>query len=232
MTRIQSDYSDPHMIRPERAPDLENEEFLYASEGWPEADVSSPEPDDPLQFSDDHMIRLGLTLDFGPGDLACNQDGVLSPAQIAQVENDLRWFYWSMVAALAVFATLFCMIGFFTGVLLLLLPALIVMGLSLIPISLYKRELLRLPLRQVQHTTMRIGGFALTLRRWGLSDDKQVPVDGGKRVFGPAHLYKVLRANQTYIAYYAPVRSWKGYRLLSLEPMDETWEKPKRKLKW
>jgi hypothetical protein len=205
-------------------------EPLSNFEPWGE-EFPSTEPDDPLAFADPDLVKLGLTLDFGPGDLACNQEGVLSPAQITRLENDLRLFYWPMSAAAAVFALIIVLTGIASGSLASLFPALLVLSLGVIPVLLYRWEQMRLPQRFVRRTIVRIGGLSLTLRRWGLSDDDTVKVEGGKAVFGPKYLYKVLRGNRNYIAYYAPVRTWKGYRLLSLEPSDEVVEKPKRKPK-
>jgi hypothetical protein len=192
-----------------------------------------PVMDNPLAFSDEHMARLGLTLDFGPGDLASNRDGELSPSQIVRLEQDLRLFYWPMIIALAVFAFLIGVTGIVAGDISNLIPALVVLGLAAIPAVLLNQERARLPRRQVRRTTLRMGGFSLTMRRWGIKEEKRLPVDGGKPVFGPKHIYKVLQANQTYLAYYAPVRSWRGYRLLSLEPLESVsgYSKPKRKAK-
>jgi hypothetical protein len=189
--------------------------------------------DNPLAFSDEHMARLGLTLDFGPGDLASNRDGELSLGQIARLEQDLRFFYWPMIAALVVVAFLIGVSGTLAGNISSLIPALIVMGLAAIPAALLNRQRASLPYCRVRRTMLRLGGFSLTIRRWGIKDEHRLPVDGGKPVFGPKHIYKVLKANQTYLAYYAPVRSWRGYRLLSLEPLDSgsPTAKPKRKAK-
>ncbi len=231
MSRDQDVFASQRASEPEYAPDLEDDDLHYRADTWTDGEVSSPEPDDPLAFADPDLIKLGLTLDFGPGDLAANQEGVLSPAQIAQLEMDLRWFYWSMIPPLVILALVISLLGITSGTLTLLLPALLVLSLTLIPALLYRREVIRLPQRTVKHTLLRMGGFALTMRRWGLSADDKWPVEGDKYVFGPKHLYKVLRANQTYLAYYTPVQTWKPYRLLSLEPLDDAGEKPKRKAK-
>jgi hypothetical protein len=208
----------------------ENEDDAADSDAWPPA---APVTDNPLAFTDEHMARLGLTLDFGPGDLASNRDGELSPGQIARLEQDLRLFYWPMIAALVVFAFLIGVSGTLAGDLSALIPALVVMGLAVIPAALLNQQRASLPQRRVRRTMLRLGGFSLTMRRWGIKDEQRLPVDGGKPVFGPKHIYKVLQANQTYLAYYAPVRSWRGYRLLSLEPLDSgsPTSKPKRKAK-
>ncbi len=206
----------------------EEEDNAADSGAWPSA---APVMDNPLAFTDEHMARLGLTLDFGPGDLASNRDGELSPGQIARLEQDLRLFYWPMIAALAVFAFLIGASGTLAGNLGSLLPALIVMGLGVIPAALLNQQRASLPQRRVRRTILRLGGFSLTMRRFGFREDERLPVDGGKPVFGPKHIYKVLQANQTYLAYYAPVRSWRGYRLLSLEPLDDGSARPKPKRK-
>jgi hypothetical protein len=234
--------ADEHMPKPEPALDHDHGDFAYDQDpepdqaAWPEDDsyqydLDEPVMDDPLAFADDHMTRLGLTLDFGPGDLACNRDGELSRAQIARLETDLRLFYWPMIAALTVIAFVIGVMGAINGQFSALFPALLLMGLATIPALLLNRERQRLPTRLVLHTTLRLGGLSLTVRRWGLKDDSALPVDGGKPVFGPKHVYRVLRANQTYLTYYVPVRTWRGYRLLSLEPIDNALEKPKRKAK-
>jgi hypothetical protein len=217
----------------ERQPDdfyAYDEENDDDSGAWSQAE---PVMDNPLAFSDEHMARLGLTLDFGPGDLASNRDGELSPSQIARLEHDLRLFYWPMIAGLVLFAFLIAVSGTVAGNIGALIPALVVMGLALIPAVLLNWQRASLPDRQVLRTTLRLGGFSLTIRRWGFRESDRLPVDGGKPVFGPKHIYNVLQANQTYLAYYAPVRSWRGYRLLSLEPLDtgDPYAKPKRKAK-
>jgi hypothetical protein len=107
------------------------------------------------------------------------------------------------------------------------------LALAVIPITLMRLERERLPDRRVQRTTLRLGTLSLVARRWGLSDDDKLPVPGGKPIFAPKPLYKALQANRGYILYYTPVRTLRGYRLLTLEPVElefET-EKPKRKLK-
>jgi hypothetical protein len=234
--------ADEHMAKLEPSPDYDPDDYAYDHESepdqtaWPEEDaywydLDEPVMDDPLAFNDEHMARLGLTLDFGPGDLACNRDGELSPAQIARLETDLRLFYWPMIAVLSLIAFLIGVMGAINGQLSAFFPALLLMGLAAIPALLLNRERQRLPTRLVLHTTLRLGGLSLTVRRWGLNDEGTLPVDGGKPVFGPKHVYKVLRANQTYLAHYAPVRTWRGYRLLSLEPMGSAPGKPKRKAK-
>ncbi len=207
----------------------EERDELTGSGQWSQAASAM---DNPLAFSDEHMARLGLTLDFGPGDLASNRDGELSLGQIARLEQDLRVFYWPMIAALVVLAFIIGVTGTLSGDLGALIPAVVVMGLAAIPAALLNQERTRLPDRPVRYTTLRLGGFSLTMRRWGIKEDEKLPVDGGKPVFGPKHIYQVLQANQTYLAYYAPVRSWRGYRLLSLEPLEgSAHPKPKRKMK-
>ncbi|MBN1565763.1 MAG: hypothetical protein JXA10_18110, partial [Anaerolineae bacterium] len=105
---------------------------------------------------------------------------------------------------------------------------------------LLKNERERLPEREVRATTFRLGRVSMAVRRWGLTDEGtenrvKLPVDGGKRIFGPRSVYKSLQPNQTYIAYYVPVWTWWGYRLLSVEPREaeqmKTKQPPRRKTK-
>lgn len=230
------------MAEQEPAPDPDPRLFAYGDEPefdqdvWPDEDsdqydLDEPIPNDPLAFADEHMARLGLTLDFGPGDLAWNREGELSPAQVARLEKDLRLFYWPIIGALAFAALVLFFIGAVNTGVGILFPILVLMGLAGIAAVQLNRERQRLPNRQVQHTTLRLGGLSLTVRRWGWNDDNTLPVDGGKPVFAPKYVYQVLRANQTYLVYYVPVRTWRGYRLLSIEPHESTIEKPKRKAK-
>lgn len=220
---------DPDDLAFGREPESEQAAWLD-DDSYP-YDPDEANIDNPLAFADEHMARLGLTLDFGPGDLAFNRSGDLSPAQVARLENDLRLFYWPMIIVLALFSLMVGLVGALNGSLAVMLPALLLIGLAAIPAALLNRERQRLPGRTIQYTTLRMGGLSLTARRWGLNDDSALPVDGGKPVFAPKHLYKVLRANQTYLAYFAPVRTWRGYRLLSLEPREDALEKPKRHAK-
>jgi hypothetical protein len=189
---------------------------------------------DPLAFADRHLAELGLTLDFGPGDLAANQVGALTEPQIAQLESDLRWLYWPMIGLLALIAFLIGATSALAGTLTAM--PFVLMGLAAIPAVLLSRERAQLPDRRVQATTLRIGRFSLVARRWGVVDDSEAfggvryPVEGGKPVWGPKHLYKVLQPNRTYFAYYVPLRTWRGYRLLSIEPAEDE-AKPKAKPK-
>ncbi len=195
---------------------------------------------DPLAFSDSDMSKLGLTLDFGPADLDDNRDGALSPAQVARLETDLRWFYWPMIIGLVA-------VAFFIGVTsavagtLALVPVVFFMAAAAVPAVLLYVQRQGLADQPVLHTTLRVGGLSLVARRWGLIDESEsglggnvtLPVEGGKKIFATKHLYKSLQSNRTYIAYYAPVRTWTGFRLLSVEPLDapeasDRREKPKR----
>ncbi len=193
----------------------------------------------PLAFPDEHMAQLALTLGFGPDDLAANQEGILTESQIARLESNLRWFYWPMIGALAAIAFLIgatsALAGSFTVV------SFVLLALAVIPALLLKRERERLPDREVLVTMLRVGRFSLTMRRWGIFDDDEMfgtvkyPVSavGGKSIWGPKHLYKGMQPNRLYLLYYAPVRTWRGYRLLSIEPAEAEKSKvkspPKRK---
>ena len=196
---------------------------------------------DPLAFSDSHMTKLGLALDFGPADLEQNQDGVLSMAQIDRLETDLRWFYWPMIIVLAGMA-FFVGISSAASATFALVPVTFLMAVAAVPAVLLYLQRQRLADQPVLYTTLRLGSLSLVARRWGLFDDEgpggniQLPVEGGKKIFASKHLYKSLNANRTYIIYYVPVRTWSGYRLLSIEPLDSPGDdaprsKPKRKLK-
>ncbi|RPI95990.1 MAG: hypothetical protein EHM39_11270, partial [Chloroflexi bacterium] len=152
MSRDQDAFSSQRGSEPAHAPDLEDGDLPYDADSWADDEDLSVEPDDPLRFADPDLIKLGLTLDFGPGDLTCNQEGVLSPAQIQQLEMDLRWFYWSMIPPLAILALVISLVGITSGTWTLLFPALLVLSLALIPAALYRREVRRLPQRAVKHT--------------------------------------------------------------------------------
>lgn len=206
-------------------------DYVYEVEGvLPMADIMPC--NDPLAFADEQLQNLALALDFGPDDLAYNHEGELSPAQIARLEEDINQFYWPMIGGLALIACVIALVGMFTGQL-LALPAVLFAVLMVIPVTLLRMERERLPDRQVQRTLLRMGTLSLVARRWGLSDERTLPTAGDKPIFAPHSLYKVLQANRVYILYYTPVRTWRGYRLLSLEPAESDYEleKPKRKAK-
>ncbi|MCD4684533.1 MAG: hypothetical protein K8S97_01170 [Anaerolineae bacterium] len=195
---------------------------------------------DPLDFDDDHLARLGLTLDFGPADLDANQSGVLSDLQLERLENDLRTTYWPVIGALAAVVLILGVTGALSGSL-VVFPMLFMMALALIPAVLLYLEREKLPQQPVKRTTLRVGGFSLMARRFGALDEAnatgkiKLPVQGGKQIFAPQHVYKVLKSGQTYIVYYVPVRTWVGYRALSIEPVEDIQKssarKPKRKTK-
>lgn len=183
----------------------------------PEAGIRN----DPLAFGDDPMLKLALAVNFGPEDLAFNRDGELSPAQIDQLETDLRQFYWPMIGGLALLTFLLGGMSALGGQL-LALPAALLMVAAVVPALLLKWERERLPERRVQRTALRMDTLSLFARRFGLRDDKALPAADGKPIFAPKPLYKALQANRTYILYYTPLRTWHGYRLLSLEPTEES----------
>lgn len=196
---------------------------------------------DPLAFSDSHMAKLGLTLEFGPADLEQNQDGGLSMAQIDRLETDLRWFYWPMIIVLAGMAFLVG-ISSAASATFALVPVTFLMAAAAVPAVLLYVQRQRLADQPVLYSTLRLGSLSLVARRWGLFDEDgptgniQLPVEGGKKLFASRHLYKALNANRTYVVYYAPVRTWSGYRVLSIEPLDAPGDdapasKPKRTLR-
>jgi len=214
--------------------DADAEALLWEDQDTAASYDDEPEAprNDPLEFADDPLRKLALALDFGPDDLAFNRDGQLSPDQVTRLDQDLRYFYGGIAAMLAAVSVLLAVVGAVAGQL-LLFPVLLFLGLAVFPAALLRMERERLPDRRVQRTTMRLGTLSLVARRWGLSDEDKLPVPGGKPIFAPKPLYKALQANRGYILYYTPVRTLHGYRLLSLEPVEEgfTAEKPKRKLK-
>lgn len=189
-------------------------------------DVAEEVYADPLDFDDEHLTQLGLTLDFGPADLDANRAGVLSDVQIDRLENDLRTTYWPVIGVLAAVVLILGLTGVMSGSL-LLFPMVFMMALALIPAVLLHLEREKLPDQPVKRTTLRVGGFSLMARRFGFVDEANatgkiiLPVQGGKKVFAPQHLYKVLNASRTYIVYYVPVRTWTGYRALSIEPAED-----------
>lgn len=193
---------------------------------------------DPRSFFDQHQAELGMALDFGPDDLAANQQGMLSYPQIAQLDRDLRWFYgpiiWSLAGAAFLIAVSSTLAGTPAAV-----PIISLMVGALIATYLQRQERATLADRHVQRTMLKVRTLGLVARRWGLLDDRgpfggvRYPVMNDRTVFGPRHLYQVLSARQSYVVYYAPVRTWRGFRLLSIEPFDDALpdEKPKRKSK-
>jgi hypothetical protein len=218
--------------------DADAEALLWSEQGEYDTDAEIDFPlaeavhNDPLEFADEPIRKLALALDFGPEDLAFNREGQLSADQIARLDQDLRYFYGGIAGTLAAVAILLAFMGMVAGEL-LLFPILLSLILTVIPATLFRLERERLPDRRVQRTTMRLGTLSLVARRWGLSDDNTLPVPGGKPIFAPKPLYKALQANRGYILYYTPMRTLRGYRLLTLEPVEEGFmdEKPKRKLK-
>ena len=223
---------------PQFARDDEHDDFAPAYDPDPDPmyndvpHIYAPHPaaNRPLAFADAHMTQLGLTLDFGPHDLATNQDGTLTGAQIEQLEADFRWFYWPMIGFLALIAFLIGVSSALAGTLNAM--PFVLLGLAAIPAVLLKMEREQLPDRPVKATTLRLGRLSKFTRRFDLMDERgplggvKYPVAGGKPIWGPHHLYKVLNANQTYIVYYAPARTWRGFRLLSIEPADPTIANP------
>lgn len=213
-------YSDAH----DAAPDLPIGMTLAHGDLF---DVEEEVYTDPLDFYDEHLAKLGLTLDFGPADLAANQAGILSEHQLEHLERDLRWMYWPPTGVFAALTVVFGIVSVTTGTTRTVLPMILMMGLALISAVLLHLERARLPQQPVKRTMLRIGGFSLLARRLGFLDDAsadeniKLPAEGGKPVFAPKHVYKVLKSGQTYIVYYAPVRTWAGYRALSIEPADE-----------
>lgn len=222
---------------PQFAQNDDSADFVPAYDPDPVYDDTShaytphPAANRPLAFVGAHMTQLGLTLDFGPQDLAANQDGYLTDAQIERLEADFRWFYWPMIGFLALIAFLIGVSSALAGTLTAI--PFVLLGLATIPAVLLKMERERLPDRTVKATTLRLGHFSKFARRFELVDERgplggvKYPVEGGKPIWGPHHLYKILNANRTYVVYYAPVRTWRGYRLLSIEPADTTSVKPK-----
>ncbi len=209
--------------------DAQEEDFDDDEREFPLAPAAR---NDPLEFADEALQKLALALDFGPDDLAFNREGQLTAEQIARLDQDLRNFYGWIAGMLVAVAILLAVVGVTAGQL-LVLPVLLCLILAVIPIALFRMERERLPDRRVQRTTMRLGTLSLVARRWGLSDDDKLPVPANKPIFAPKPLYKALQANRGYILYYTPVRTWRGYRLLTLEPVEDSFadEKPKRKLK-
>ncbi|MBI5960856.1 MAG: hypothetical protein HY866_19110 [Chloroflexi bacterium] len=188
---------------------------------------------DPLSFIDEQQRKLALALDFGPEDLMFNDEGKLSPAQIALLDKDVIWLFGSMIALCGALALFFAVLSLFVFGSVTLLPALAPLLAAFVTVIMLKRVREQLPQAPVQRTTLRLGTLSLTARRWGLSDDDKLPVPNHQPIFAPKHLYKALQANRTYILYYTPLRTWRGYRLLSLEPTEDAveFEKSKRKPK-
>ncbi|MBN1562707.1 MAG: hypothetical protein JXA10_02635, partial [Anaerolineae bacterium] len=92
----------------------------------------------PLDFADERMTQLGLTLDFGPRDLAANRAGWLTEAQIERLAGDLRWVYWPIIIALVSIALVIGATSIAAGTLTAL--PFVLLGLAAIPALLLKNE--------------------------------------------------------------------------------------------
>lgn len=212
-------------------------EFEYL-DPHPDPYEIAPQPDaayDP-EF-ERHMLKLGVTLEFGPEDLEANRDGDLSPGQIEQLQAKMRRDNWIALGILSLVAFILGIIGINAGPF-LLVGAVAIMLFTLWAASMISSELDSLPDREVKPTFIKFGRLSLMFRRWGSSDETaKFKVERDKHITAPGYLYKVLRPNQEYCAYYVRVyRQLHLYRLLSIEPVggwaDEVPEpKPKRKHK-
>ena len=211
----------------------------------PEADEAEEELD-PVQDREyqRHMLKLAVTLEFGPDDLDANRSGHLSLAQIARFEGRMRRDYWIFLIVLSALAFVLGVIGInaLPGGLFMLALSVAVMVFALGTASTLPGELRSLRDRPVQASSFRMGRLSLLLRRWGFNDEKTIPMvkqdfqmDTNRTIVASSNLYKVLRPNQDYRAYYTRLhRHFGRYRLVSMEPVgkwsaDAPEEKAKRK---
>ncbi|MBN1201438.1 MAG: hypothetical protein JXJ20_06240 [Anaerolineae bacterium] len=181
---------------------------------------------DPFAFSDPHQRELAATLEFGPDELDSNREGTLTPAQIKRLETDLRWMYWPVICLVSGLALIVAMYGAINGPSGWMVPATVLAAGAILAAFWLRLERLRLPDAEVRATMLRLGRLSLGIRRLGIMVDDDTgperthyPVESGRSLFATNRLYKVLRANQPYRVYYAPVRVWGGLRLLSIEPV-------------
>jgi hypothetical protein len=170
-----------------------------------------------------HMLKLAVTLEFGPDDLEANRNGYLSPSQIARFQTKMRRIYWIGLIALSALVFVLGLIGInaLPGGWFILALSVAVMLAALGLASTLPGELRSLPDRPVQVTPIRIGRLSLWFRRWGSDEGKALfKAEGDTPVSAPSNLYKVLRANQDYRAYYMRLhRHWGGHRIISMEPV-------------
>jgi len=199
-------------------------------------DAESLDSADVFAFTDPHLLKLGMILDFTPEDLEANRMGELTPRQIGRLSRDLRLSYWLIIGGLSVVAFVLGTVAVLGELFPLLIPTLVLMGFALASAFVLNREINRLPETRVIYAPIHIGWVSLTLRRLFRSHESgriQFNAPNNKHIYTEGNIYRVLRPNQTYHAYYVPIGVSGNYRILSMEPSDEpieTW-KPKSKPK-
>jgi hypothetical protein len=184
-------------------------------------------------FFDPHLANLAAVLEFGPDDLDHNQAGHLTPAQIKRVHNDLRCVYWPFIGALSLLAFVFGAVSASSGSF-AFFPVGVLMAAALAVAAVFRQQHERLHHHPARSAMLRLGRLSLTMRRWQFTDDDNplqatFVVEGGTRLFAPRAVYKTLRANWAYRVYFAPVRTWSGHRILSIEPLAELTPRDKRR---
>jgi hypothetical protein len=179
-----------------------------------------------IPFSDPHLAQLAAVLNFTEDDLIANRAGQITPVQIERLAHDLRWQYEPLVGIAGLTALILGAIGLAAGLpngIVLCVPALLVMSLGLGGILVLRHQINRLPSQPARCVPLHMGRIASIQRRRGLSDGDRHALFcieiNGQRLFAGYRLYPILRANQEYRTYYAPVNFWNGCRILSMEPV-------------
>ncbi|HEX3050557.1 MAG TPA: hypothetical protein VHP83_07885 [Aggregatilineaceae bacterium] len=188
------------------------------------AEALDVEPGSPLESADFrmHQMRLGGILEFTPDDLAYNRGARLSPAQAERLYLMLRTRYWIIIGVLSASAFFAGLLGALSGGSLFgLIPMLICMALALGTAGLLNYARTSILDQPVESTTVRVGRIALTFKRMG-SDKATFKLDDKHKLEADKQLYKVMRANQDYIAYYTQLVPFvPNYRIVSMEPIGD-----------
>jgi len=188
------------------------------------AEALDVEPGSPLESADFrlHQMRLGAVLEFTPDDLAYNRGARLSPDQAERLYLMLRTRYWTIIGILSVCAFFAGLIGALSsGSILGFIPMLICMGLALGTAGLLNYARTSILDQPVESTTVRVGRIALTFKRMG-SDKASFKLDDKHKLEADKQLYKVMRANQDYIAYFTQLIPFvPNYRIVSMEPIGD-----------
>ena len=188
-------------------------------------------------FGDEHLDRLAAVLDFTPEDLEANQDGALSEHQVLLLARDLRWQYWPIIGGLCFFLFISAATSISAGTFAVMPVGLLAVAAAVVAFLL-RHEQGILPGKPVRATLLRMGKISLLAGRLGLRSDGpnervRFPVENGQHMIAPDRLHHALRANFRYRVYYAQLRTWGHYRILSIEPLGEHQPpvKPKHKAK-
>ncbi|NDJ77844.1 MAG: hypothetical protein GYB65_16460 [Chloroflexi bacterium] len=186
------------------------------------------EPDLPLhpqpRFDDDrHRSALAEIVQFDVLDLAANREGRLTPLQAEQLWHAVRIQLWTLIGVLSGGAGLMGLLGvlFLPGSAVLFLPMLVLMGLALFGAWTLRTEREALPMTPVHTALLRHNRLSLALHRWNDARRQTLfRVEGDQVVTVDRALYRVLRPNQDYAAYYVRLRHFvPRCRLVSIEPI-------------